>query len=92
MTSMSRVFIIPKNLGFFFVILVPFELLSHYPNINGSYWLREDFQGIIVKVVRETRVVLMASTFSSRTFLLNFWFLHAFVVVFIIIRLILLSC
>ena len=33
----------------------------------------------------------MASTFSSRTSLLNFWFLPDFVVVFIVIRLVVIS-
>ena len=37
-----------KNLDIF-VSLVTFEILSHYPNIDSSYWLKEAFQWIIDK-------------------------------------------
>ena len=29
-----------------FVLLVTFEILSHYPNIDISHWLKEDIQWI----------------------------------------------
>ena len=54
--------------------MVPFELLSHYPDIDSSHWLREDVQCIIHQVFRGKLVVLRASTLSSRTFLQNFCF------------------
>ena len=44
MTSMTRVFKIKKKSNFFIVILVPFEIISHYPNIDSSNWLMEDVQ------------------------------------------------
>ena len=37
----------------FFVILVLFEILSHYPNIGSSQWLRDGVRRIIDKVVSE---------------------------------------
>ena len=45
MTSMPRVSnIFKKNFEYLMVILVPFEILSQYPNIYGSNWLMEDVQ------------------------------------------------
>ena len=41
----------------FFVILVPFGILSHYPNIGISQCLREDAQRIIDNVFREKVMV-----------------------------------
>ena len=42
----------------FFVIVVPFEILSHYPNIDSSNWFIDDVQWIIdKKVFRETLMV-----------------------------------
>ena len=42
-----------KNfLIFFFVILVPFEILLHYYNFECSHWLSEDINRIIDKVFR----------------------------------------
>ena len=32
-----------------FVLLVTFEILSHYPNIDISHWLAEDVQWIADK-------------------------------------------
>ena len=50
MTSMPRIFIILLLLsGTFFVILVPFEILAHYPTIDISQWLMEVVQWFIVK-------------------------------------------
>ena len=49
MTSMPRVFKFQKKFGFFFVILVPFEILSLYPNIDSSHCLIENVQWIIKK-------------------------------------------
>ena len=66
--------------GPFFVTLVPFEILSDYPNIDSSHWLREDVQWIAEKIFGEKFKSKMASTLSSRTFLLKFWTLHVFVV------------
>ena len=78
-----------KKIGIL-VIFVPFEILSHYPYIDSSHWRREDVQWIIDKVFRETLMVSMSSILSC-TFLLNFWFLHKFVDLFIIIRLVVMS-
>ena len=37
---------ISKNFLDIFVLLVTFEILSHYPNIDISHWLKEDAQWI----------------------------------------------
>ena len=74
------------------ISLVPFEFLRHYLNTDSSNLLREAVQWIKEKVFREQLMIYMASIFSSRTFLLNFWFLPLFVVVFIAIRLIRKPC
>ena len=47
MTSIARIFIISKKIQIFFVILVPFEILFHYPNID-----RKNLQWIIDKSFR----------------------------------------
>ena len=65
------------------IILGPFELVLHYPIIDSSHWLKEEIHLIIDKFFREKSLVLMASTLSSCTFLLIFWFLP--VVVFVTI-------
>ena len=39
------------------VLMVPFEILSCYPNNDSSHWLREDGQWILDKVFRETLMV-----------------------------------
>ena len=67
------------NFGYFFIILVPLEILSHYSVIDSSHWFREDALFITDKFFREKRMVLMTSTLSSCTFLLIFWFLPVFV-------------
>ena len=36
------------------VILVPFEILSQYPNFYGSNWLMKDVQRNLEKLFRET--------------------------------------
>ena len=41
-----------KKKSAFFVVLFPFEILSHFPNFDSSDWLREDVQRIIDKVQR----------------------------------------
>ena len=52
---MRRVFIyfFKKCLDIFFKILLPFDILSHYRNIDNSHWLREDVKRILEKVFRE---------------------------------------
>ena len=93
MRSMPRVLkFFKKFFGYTFCNFGSFEILSLYPNINSSDWLTEYVQWHIDKVFRETRMVEMASTLSSRTFLVNFWFLHVFVVVLISIRLFVVAC
>ena len=52
MTSM------PQDFNFFlifghFVLLVPFEILSRYPNVDGFYCFGENVQWILEKVLRE---------------------------------------
>ena len=67
-----------------FVFLVPVKILSYYPNNDSSNWLREDLQWIEYNFFKQKFIVLMASTLSSRTFLLNFLFLNVFDVLFIV--------
>ena len=58
MTSMPQDF--KKNFKDFWIILVllvPFEILSNYLNIDITNWNREDVQWIIEKVFREKRMV-----------------------------------
>ena len=65
-----------------FVLLVTLEFLSNYPdNIHNIkilfwlHWLNEDVQWITDKKnFRENLMIQLASTFSSRTFRLNFGF------------------
>ena len=33
--------------------MVLFEILSHYPNVDSSQWLKKSVQWVIDKVVRE---------------------------------------
>ena len=50
MTSMTQDFKkLKKKFLNIFVLLVTFEILSHYPNINSSYWLKEDVQWVTDK-------------------------------------------
>ena len=79
MTSRTQDFKNLKKMDIF-VLLVTFELLSHYPNmihiiqiLVSSHWLRKNIQWITDKVFREKLMVEMASKFSSRT-LPNFCF------------------
>ena len=37
-------YFLKKNFEYLMVTLVPFEILSQYPNIYGSNWLMEDVQ------------------------------------------------
>ena len=67
-----------KMFGYFFIIVVSFENLSHYSKINSFHWLREDIQMIIDKRSREKLTIFMTSALSSSVFLLNFWFLPMF--------------
>ena len=56
MISMSqdfKYFFFEKIFGHF-VLLVPFEIISRYSNIDGSHCFTEDVQWIIDKVFRET--------------------------------------
>ena len=52
MTSMTRFQFFFRFLDIF-VLLVTFEILSHYPNIDSSHWLRNDVQWITDEVFRE---------------------------------------
>ena len=53
MTSMPQYFFfLKKNFGAF-RLLVPSEILSRYPKINGFHWLRNYDQRTIVMVFRE---------------------------------------
>ena len=54
MTSMSHFFLI---FVIIFVLLVTFELISPYPKIDSSNWLRKCVQWIIDKVFREKLMV-----------------------------------
>ena len=67
-----------------FLFLDPTEKLSHYPITDSSHWLREDAQRIMDKNSRQDLMILIASTLSSGTFLLNFCFLPIFAAVFIV--------
>ena len=40
-----------------FIILVPLEILSHYPDIDVSFWVRENFQWVMDKISREKLMV-----------------------------------
>ena len=51
-----------------FVLLVPLEIVSHYPDIDSIYWLREDAQWIMDKFFRDKLMVQMAQALS-RNFL-----------------------
>ena len=57
MTSMTR------DLNFFlifvviFVLLVTFELISHYPNVDSSHCFRKYVQWITAKIFREKLMV-----------------------------------
>ena len=44
MTSLTQDLKNLKKILDIFVLLVTFEILSHYPNIDSSNWLREDVQ------------------------------------------------
>ena len=39
------------------VLLVTYEILSHYPKIDSHYWLQEDVHGITDKFFREKFMV-----------------------------------
>ena len=39
------------------LLLVPLEILSHYPDIDISHWLGEDFQWIMDKAFKEKLLV-----------------------------------
>ena len=55
-----------------FVLMVLFEILTRYPYIDSSHWLREAIQWIIDNVFREKWMFEKFSTLSSGTFLLVF--------------------
>ena len=57
MTSMAQDFKKLKKFLDFFVLLVTFEILSHYPNIDISHWLKEDVQWITDKIFIEKFMV-----------------------------------
>ena len=48
----SRFHNFKKKSDSFFVFLVLFEIVTHYPYIDSSHWLRKDVQWIIDKVFR----------------------------------------
>ena len=62
MTSMTRFQIFLFRFLDTLVLMVTFELLAHYPNTDGSHWLKEDVQSITDEVFRE------------KLFLMSFWF------------------
>ena len=66
MTSMTRFQKIFFRFLETFVLLVTFELLSHYPNIDSSHWLRKDVIWITDEVFREKRVLNGSDTFTSQ--------------------------
>ena len=72
MTSGKQDFKIFYNFMDIFVLLVTFEILSHFPIIDSSHWLKEHVQWITDRIFRKKLLVQTASTFSSQTFLLNF--------------------
>ena len=91
MTSMTQDV---KNISNFldnFVVLVIFELISHYPKIDNAQWLTREMQRTMDRVFWEKLMVQMALNLSSLTFLLNIWFLSDFVVAFIVFGLIVMS-
>ena len=49
MTSMTQDFRKFKKKLDIFVLLVTFEILSHYPNIDSSHWHKESVQWITEK-------------------------------------------
>ena len=58
MTSMTQDF--KKFYNFFLdisVLLVTFEILSHYPKIDSSYWLQDNVQWITDNFFREKLMV-----------------------------------
>ena len=57
MTSMPQDFIFFKKCLDFFLLLVPHEILSHYPDIDISYCFREDVQWVMDNVFREKLMV-----------------------------------
>ena len=57
MISMTQDFKNFKKILDIFVLLVTFEILSHYPNIDISHWLTEDVQWITDKKLIEIFVV-----------------------------------
>ena len=62
-----------KDFNFFLIIghflsLVHIEILSRYPNIDGSQWLNKDVQWIINKIFREKNYGLN----GFNTFFLHF--------------------
>ena len=92
MTSMTQDFknLKKKNLVIF-VLLVNFEILSDYPNIDSCHWLKEDFQWIAYKnFIQRVFGLKGFDTFLSH-FSIRFWFLPVFVVVLIVKRLIVMS-
>ena len=76
-----------KKLSDICVLLVTFKILSHYPNIEI---LEKTLIGSQTEFSQKKTHSLNGFKISSRTFLLNFWFLPLFDV-FIVIRLILMS-
>ena len=55
--SITRGFVISKKNCFFFVILFPFEILSHYFCIGRFNWLKMNVQRIIDKIFTEKIIV-----------------------------------
>ena len=57
MTSMTQDFKkIKKSFLDFFVLLVTFEILSHYPNIDSSHWPKQDVKWITKKIYEKFMV------------------------------------
>ena len=81
---------------FFGYRFIDFEILSLYPNFDTSHWLKNDVQWIIDERWSFQRKVFGLNVFDTffshfSTEFLVFWFLPV-LVVFIVIRLIVMSC
>ena len=82
----ARVFItfLKKNLDLFFLILVPFGILTNYPNIDSFMGLETTTFNGSYKKFSEKNLWFKGLRHSSRIFLPIFWILPVFFVVFIV--------
>ena len=98
MTSMTKEFnFFLKSWVFscFWLLLNSYHIIqSLYPLSKYHFnpiGLKKTFSGSQMKVLERSSWFHIASTFSSRTFLMIFWFLPVFVFVIIVIRLVVMS-